>query len=84
MSVVDPETAPSVAVMTDVPVPTAEANPPAVIVATAGVSAVHVTLLVTSCVLESLNVLVAVNCWLAFKAIAGFAGSYIGRDSGLA
>ena len=49
------------AVMLEVPVPTAVANPDALIVATPGVAEFHVAVVVRFCVVPSLNVPVAVN-----------------------
>jgi hypothetical protein len=62
VSTVEPEIAPDVALMVDVPAEAPVAKPPAVIVATAGVAELHVTLPVRFCVLLSLKVPVAVNC----------------------
>jgi len=74
VSLVEPERLSQVAVMTDVPALMPDASPPTVIVATLGVPELHVTLLVTSCVLESLKILVALNGCVAPSAIAGLAG----------
>ena len=49
VSVVVPFTLPEVALMVDVPVPTAVAKPPAVMVATLVVAELHVAVLVRSC-----------------------------------
>ena len=51
--VVEPLTLPDVALITELPVPTAVAKPPVVIVATLVVAEFQVALLVKSCVLES-------------------------------
>jgi hypothetical protein len=74
VSTVEPEIAPEAAEIVEVPAPAPVAKPAAVIVATAGVAELHVTLPVTFCVLLSLNVPVAVNCWVRPLAIEGFAG----------
>jgi hypothetical protein len=74
VSKVEPEIAPEVAVIDDVPAETAVARPTAVIVAVAGVAELQVMLPVRFCVLLSLNVPVAVNCWVRPLAIEGFAG----------
>ena len=62
VSVVEPLTLPDVALMVEVPVATAVASPPAVMVATLVVAELHVAVLVRSCWLESVYVPVAVNC----------------------
>jgi hypothetical protein len=62
VSVVDPTTAPLVALIVDVPAFTAVARPAALIVATVGVPDAQVTLPVRFCVELSLKVPVAVNC----------------------
>jgi hypothetical protein len=62
------------AVICVVPVPTPVASPALVIVATAGVPEVHVAWLVRSCVLLSVYVPVALNCWLSPFAIDGLTG----------
>ena len=62
VNVVDPTTAPLVALIVEVPTFTAVAKPAALIVAFAGVPDAHVTLPVRFCVELSLNVPVAVNC----------------------
>ncbi len=62
VSVVVPLTLPDVALMVEVPVATAVASPPAVMVATLVVAELHVAVLVRSCWLESVYVPVAVNC----------------------
>jgi hypothetical protein len=54
-------TPPELAVMTDVPVPTAVARPAALIVATPGVPVFQTAVLVRFCVVPSVNVPVAVN-----------------------
>ena len=74
VNVVEPTTAPLVALIVDVPTFTAVANPAALIVAFAGVPDAHVTLLVRSFVELSLNVPVAVNCCVFPAATDGFAG----------
>ena len=74
VNVVEPTTAPLVALIVDVPTFTAVANPAALIVAFAGVPDAHVTLPVRSCVELSLNVPVAVNCCVFPAANDGFAG----------
>jgi hypothetical protein len=74
VNVVDPTTLPLVALIVDVPTFTAVAKPSALIVAFAGVPEAHVTLLVKFCVELSLNVPVAINCWVFPAATDGFAG----------
>jgi len=68
----DPLTEPELMVMVVVPVPSDVASPiePAVslIVATFGALEVQLPLSVTSCVVPSLNVPVAVNCWVVPNA----------------
>jgi hypothetical protein len=71
---VEPLIAPDVAVIVDVPTPAALARPAVLIVAVAVVPDNHVTLDVRFCVVPSLNVPVAVNCWVAPLVIEGFAG----------
>jgi len=67
-------TVPEVAVMFAVPIATLCASPPLLIVAVEGVSEDHVAVPVRFCVLLSVNVPVAVNCWLVPFAIDGAAG----------
>jgi hypothetical protein len=74
VSVVLPVVLPDFAEMLEVPRLTAVARPAAVIVATAGVAELHVTLPVKFCVLLSLNVPVAVNCWVEPLVTVGLAG----------
>lgn len=78
VSVVEPVIDPSVAVMVVCPVPTLVASPfiPAalLIVATAKVFDVHVTVPVMFCVLPSVYDPVAVNCLVLPKGIVGTAG----------
>jgi hypothetical protein len=62
------------AVICDVPVAAPLARPPAVIVATLVVADTHVAWLVRSCVLVSVYVPVAVNCFVVPFAIVGLAG----------
>ena len=62
VSTVEPEIAPDVALIVEVPTPAPVARPAAVIVATGVVPELHVTVLVRFCVVPSLNVPVAVNC----------------------
>jgi methylglyoxal synthase len=71
---VEPLIAPDVALIVDVPTPAPVARPAALIVAVVVVPDDHVTLDVRFCVLPSLNVPVAVNCWVAPLVIEGFAG----------
>src|ERR1700694_3549140 len=74
VNVVEPTTAPLVALIVDVPTFHAVANPAALIVAFAGVPDDHVTLPVRFCVELPLNVPVAVNCCVFPAATDGFAG----------
>ena len=72
--VAEPVMLPEVAVMLATPTPTPVAKPPVLIEATVGVSEDQVTEAVTSCVLKSLKVPVAVNCCVVPNGIDGFAG----------
>lgn len=65
---------PEVAVTVVLPVPTLDASPPVLMVATPVVEDPHVAELLRFCVLPSVNVPVAVNCWVVPRAIAGLAG----------
>jgi hypothetical protein len=68
---------PDAALMVVLPGTSAAANPAALIVATAVAEEVHVTELVTSCMLPSVKVPVAVNCCICPVAIEGFAGMIV-------
>ena len=70
---VDPLTAPDAAVIVALPMATVFANPEAT-VAVDCVSDDQVAVEVRSCVLPSVNVPVAVNCWVVPRAMDGFAG----------
>jgi hypothetical protein len=72
--VVEPMTPFTLAVIAVVPAATPVARPPVEIVAVAVVDEVQVAIADTSCVVPSLNVPVAVNCWVAFIAIDMLAG----------
>jgi hypothetical protein len=78
VSCVLPLMVPEVAVMLALPVPTLVANPCVgtvlLIVPVVVVSDDHVTIPLRFCVLPSVNVPVAVNCWLVPNAIEGSAG----------
>lgn len=74
VSVVNPETPLSAAVIVVVPVVAAVASPVLLMLATLVAEEVHVTDEVTSLLLLSPNVPVAVNCWVPLKAIVGLAG----------
>jgi hypothetical protein len=74
VSKVEPEIDDDVAVIVELPTPAPLARPAALIVATVVVPEVQVTVDVKFCVVPSLNVPVAVNCWVAPLAIDGFAG----------
>ncbi len=74
VSVVEPVTLPEVAWMVALPVPAAVASPAVLLLATVALSEVQVTELVRFCVLVSLNVPVAVNCWVVPLGIEGLAG----------
>jgi len=74
VSTVVPLTVPEVALTVAVPVPALCPSPALLIVAVAGVSEVHVAVLLRSCVLPSVNVPVAVNCCVVPNAIEGVAG----------
>ena len=60
--------------MIAVPVVSPWARPPEEIVAAVVPLVVHVTELVRSCVVPSVNVPVAENCWVSPRAIEGLAG----------
>lgn len=64
INVVEPATEPDVAVIVTVPSATVVANPVLLMVATVRSPADQVTEFVRSCVLLSVNVPVAVNCWM--------------------
>lgn len=66
---------PNLALMFVLPLATAVAEPLELMVATAGLEDVHTTLLVTSWVLLSLKVPVAVNGWVRPTAIDGLIGA---------
>jgi hypothetical protein len=72
--VVDPATPPETACIVEEPVVRAVASPVAEMVATDGVADDHVTEAVRFCVLPSLKVPVAANCWVAFLVSVAFAG----------
>jgi hypothetical protein len=74
VSTVEPEIDDDVAEMVEDPAPAPLASPDALIVAMVLVPDDHVTLDVRFCVVPSLNVPVAVNCWVAPLVIEGFAG----------
>jgi len=78
VSVVFPETLPSVAVIMVVPAATDVARPfdplALLIVATPGLDELQVTWVVKSCVVLSLKVPVAVNCWVSPSGRLGLAG----------
>jgi len=65
---------PDVAVMVAPPMPAPAANPLAPIVATVVADELQLTALVTSCVLPSVYVPVAANCWLVPFAIVALVG----------
>src|ERR1700678_2617458 len=74
VSKVEPLIEDDVAVIVELPTPAPVARPPVLIVAVVVVPEVQVTVDVRFCVVPSLNVPVAVNCWVAPLAIEGFAG----------
>src|ERR1700733_7231650 len=74
VSKVEPEIDDDVAVIVELPTPAPLARPAVLIVATVAVPEVQVTVDVKFCVVPSLKVPVAVNCWVAPLAIEGFAG----------
>ncbi len=65
VSVAMPLIEPEVAVIVDEPTPTPVASPPAAIVATEVIDELQLAVFVRFCVLPSLYVPVAVNCWVA-------------------
>ena len=71
---VEPEIAPEVALMFDVPIPTLVANPVLLMVAVVVVPDAQVAVAVKFCVLLSVKVPVAVKCWVVPNAIDGVAG----------
>lgn len=71
---VDPATAPRVAVMVVLPVATLLARPCALMVAAAAVDELQITEVAMSCVLESLKVPFAVNCFVVPTDMLEFAG----------
>jgi hypothetical protein len=73
VSSVEPVMLPTVAEIVEVPAPTPVASPVLLIVATAPVPEAH-TALLSTCVVLSLNVPVAVNCCVPPLVIEGFAG----------
>src|SRR5262249_26236896 len=78
----DPLTGPSTAVIVVLPVERLVANPRLVIVATPDIEELHSTTCVTSCVELSLNVPVAMNCFVALFGIEEFAGVIESETSG--
>jgi hypothetical protein len=74
VSVVDPVVDPEVALITVEPTPTPLASPALLIDAVDGIDELQVTELVRSCVLPSLYVANALNCWVWPFAIDGEAG----------
>ena len=75
--VVLPLSDPELAVICADPVPTVDASPLLVVllmVAMVGALELHCTVLVKSCVLPSVKVPVALNCWVMPKATLGIAG----------
>ena len=67
----------------EVPIAVAVASPAVLMVATVGVNEIQVTELVRFCVLVSLNVPVAVNCWVRPLGIEGLTG-VTARDTSVA
>jgi hypothetical protein len=78
---VDPWTAPSVAVIDDMPTETDVPRPAELMVATVEVPEAQLTDAVTSCWLPSVNVPVARNCWVVPSAIDGLAGLTVRETS---
>jgi hypothetical protein len=74
VSTVEPFNDPDVAEIVAVPCPTLVANPAALIVAVAGVSEDQRAVFVSSSILPSVYVPVAVNCWIVPGAIEGVDG----------
>jgi hypothetical protein len=74
VSTVEPEIVPEVALMVVVPIPVLMTNPVVLIVAVVMVLDAQVAFPVKFCVLPSVNVPAAVNCWVVPSAIEGFAG----------
>jgi hypothetical protein len=74
VSVVESLSEPSVALIVVVPAATPVATPPAVIVAVAVDDEAHVTAVVSSCWVPSLNVAVAVSAWVVPFAMDGNVG----------
>ena len=80
VSVVLAETAPEVAAMVVVPAVRAVTRPFPLIVATAVLLEVQVTELVTSCVVPSEKVPMAVNCWVVAPGMVGLVGVTVMED----
>lgn len=74
LRVAEPVTPADVAVMIVVPWPTLLARPPAPTVATVKEEVVHLAELVRYCVLPSLKVPSALNCWVSPNEIEGVPG----------
>jgi hypothetical protein len=74
LSVADAVMEPELAMMVALPTPAPVASPLLAIVATAVEDELQITVLVRSCVLPSLYVPVAVNCWLVPFAIVALEG----------
>jgi hypothetical protein len=74
VNTVDPLTPPALAVIVAVPVATEAASPLALAVVMVVSLEVQLAVLVRSCLLLSVNVPVAVNCWTVPSAIVGLAG----------
>ena len=73
-SMPEPETEPTVAVMVELPTLTAVASPELLTVTTLPDEEVQVAKLVTSCVVLSVKVAVAVNCWVVPAGIVALEG----------
>src|SRR5438046_231021 len=73
-NVPEPDTAPTDAVMVELPTVTPVAKPELLMVAMLPDDEVQIARLLTSCVELSVNVAVAVNCWVAPAGIVALAG----------
>lgn len=71
---VEPLTEPAFAVIVAWPTVVPCASPPVAMVATKGTEELQLTEAVKSCVLPSLKVPVAVNCWVVLMGSSGFCG----------
>ena len=81
VSVAEPETEPTIAVMVVVPIALALDSPDALMLATAPEVELHVRTLVRSCVEPLVYVPIAVNCWVVPSGIAAAEGVIVSEIS---